>query len=62
MIKTLHLIRFDVIELKNSKDRKRMFQIKETGRTINLLSLHRKRNTETDINWNLSYGTVPGIE
>ena len=26
------------------------------------LILHRKYNTETDIKWNLSYSTAPGIE
>ena len=36
----------------------RMFHIKETGGMINPLSLHRKRNTETDIKWSLPYSTM----
>ena len=36
--------------------------LKENGEMINPLTLHRKRNTETDNKWSLSYGIAPGIE
>ena len=48
--------------LKNRNGCKRMFQIKETGGINYPLSLHWRRNTETDIKWSQPYVTAPGNE